>query len=69
MRLRENCWGTDLLCLSSITHHNFSLDEIRIFENYMFEQILKLTKMYLLWKRYGKEGKEERDLLCSPRTT
>ena len=32
----------------------------------MFEQILKLTKMYLFWKRYGKE---ERDLLCSPRTT
>ena len=47
MRLRENCWGTDLLCLSSTTHHNFSFLEIRIFENYMFEQIWKFTKMYL----------------------
>ena len=50
MRLRENCWVRDLLCLSSKTRHNFSFHEIRIFENWMFKQILKVTNVYLFWK-------------------
>ena len=50
MRLRENCWGRNLLCTPSATQHKFSFYEIRIFENCMFKQILKVSNVYLFWK-------------------
>ena len=50
MRLRENCWGRDFLCSSSTTQHHFSFFAIRVFENYMFKQILKVANVYLFWK-------------------
>ena len=51
MRPRENCEGRDLLCSPRTTQHNFCFFKIHIFENDVFTQILKLTKMYLLLKR------------------
>ena len=55
------------MCLPSTTQHNFSFFEIRIFENYMFEQILKLTKMYLFWKRCVWEKIVKEEICCARR--
>ena len=46
----------------STTQGNFCFFENRIFENYMFKQISKLTKMYLLGKRYDWEKIVEEEI-------
>ena len=69
MRLRDDWWGRDSLCSPSTTQHNFSFFEIRIFENYMFEQILKVTNMYLFWRWCVRNIIDKKDLLGSPSTT
>ena len=45
--LREKRSGIHLSCSLSTTEHNFYFIKIQIFENYMFQQISKLSKMYL----------------------
>ena len=65
MRFRENRWERDLLFSPSTTQHNFCFFTIRIFENCMFKQILKLTNMYLFWKRCVSEKIVEKEIHCS----
>ena len=65
MRLRENCEGRDLLYSPSTTQHNFCFFKIHIFENYVFKQILKLTKMYLFWKICVWEKIVKEEIYCA----
>ena len=65
IRFKDNWWGRDLLCSPNTTQHNFYFFEIRIFENYMFEQILKLTNMYLFWKGCVWEMIDEGEIHCA----
>ena len=65
IRLRDNWWGRDLLCSPSTTQHNFCFFTIRIFENCMSKRILKLTNMYLFWKRYVWEIIDEEEIHCA----
>ena len=50
---------------SSTAQHNFRFFEISIFENYMFKQISKSTKMYLFSKRCVWEKIVEEEIYCS----
>ena len=65
MRLRDNWWGRYLLCSPSTTQHNLCFLEIRIFENCMSKQILKLTNMYLFWQWWVWEIIDEEDIYCA----
>ena len=53
------------MCSPSTTQHNFCFFTIRIFENCMFKQILKLTNMYLFWKRCISQKSVEKEIYCS----
>ena len=53
------------MCSPRTTQHNFCFFKIHIFENFMFKQILKLTKLYLFLKRCVSEKIVKVEIYCA----